>query len=131
MKQQEYAYNSKKYFYPIINAIEGNNRLGALIHLLLGAAYDSAQGKLEVNTLNNTMIIDGLATLPTVMRGEVKNKFERFHLRDTIDQVFEERRSTLYERLISTVFMYEKTQDEFYALGMDMEEVKKMTWNSV
>jgi hypothetical protein len=55
---------------------------------LLGVAYDLAQGKLEVNTLNNTIIIDGLATLPTVTRGEVKKKFEWFHPRDTIDQVF-------------------------------------------
>ncbi len=75
VKQQESAYNSEEYFYPIINAIEGNNRLGALIHLLVGAAYNSAQEKLEVNTLNNTMIIDGLTTLPTVTRSEVEKKF--------------------------------------------------------
>ena len=131
MKQQKSAYNSEEYFYPIINEIEGNNRLGALIHLLLGTAYNSAQGKLEVNTLNNTMIVDGLATLPTIMLGEVKKKFKRFHPQDTINQVFEERRSTLYEGSISTVFIYGKPQDEFYTLVMDMEEVKKMTWNSV
>ena len=116
--------NQHTYLYPVINAIEGNNRLGVLFHLLLGADYDSAEGKLEVNTLKNTMIIDGLAALPTVTRTDIEKKYKRFHPSDTINQVFEKRNSMLYERTISTVFIHGKTMSKFNDLNMSMDDVK-------
>jgi len=106
--------------------MEGNNRAGAMIHLLLSACYDAQEGTVRYGSLTKEWIADNMA------QNDTKRKQYLHHLDSdprSIGEMIRDKiniKTSMISSSIQIVVWYGKPLEEFITLGITAEKASKV-----